>query len=723
MDEISTPDYEFEGFRLDTTLQVLVSPAGEPIPLPSRAFETLRCLVERAGELVERPALMKAVWPRAVVEDNNLTQCILTLRRAFGEEAGERRFILTVPGRGFKFVAPVRVVARMRQRSVATPPPPQLDRDVPEPAPAPPAATPAAARQTDQHRGRRHRMAIAVALSLVVAIALAAWLVLRVAPAPTSPAEYAPLTDVTDSATAPALSPDGHFLAFIRGGTPFLSSGQVWLKQLPDGELVQLTHATGPIFAPTFTADGTRLAYTAIANSSSWDTWTVPITGGEPTRLLPNASGLTFIGPHEVMYSEFKTGIHLGIVTSRDDRSGHRDIYLPSHERAMAHYAHLSPDRKSVLVVEMGRSADWQRCRLVPFDGSSPGGPVGPSGACLSAAWSPDGKWMYFAAYSDHHSHLWRQPFPDGVPQQLTFGPTDEETVAASPDGRSLLTSLGQARSELWLHDASGERALTTEGAVSAPWLSADARRVYFLTVRSSLDPWSLARLDIASGRREAMLDGFAVDGYEISHDERQVVFTTTRGGVSEIWIASLDRHEPPRLLVRGGDEVAFDHEGRVYFRHLGESANYLHRVRLDGQGEERVLDAPIIEFNAVSPDGNWVVVDLPFAGTLAGAFLAPVHGGAPRLITDGWWPSRWSRDGKMLYLEVGEGENSKREGRTAVLPFGADGSSIDFARAASAASTLIPHAEQELSIGSDPSEYVYVRRENRRNIYRIPVH
>ncbi|HXP66615.1 MAG TPA: transcriptional regulator, partial [Steroidobacteraceae bacterium] len=110
MDQSSTPSYEFAGFRLDTVQQVLSSPAGEPIALPSRAFETLRYLVERAGELVEKSTLMKAVWPRAMVEENNLNQCIFTLRRVLGEAAGERRFILTVPGRGFKFVAAVTVI-------------------------------------------------------------------------------------------------------------------------------------------------------------------------------------------------------------------------------------------------------------------------------------------------------------------------------------------------------------------------------------------------------------------------------------------------------------------------------------------------------------------------------------------------------------------------------------------------------------------------------------
>jgi TolB-like protein/DNA-binding winged helix-turn-helix (wHTH) protein/tetratricopeptide (TPR) repeat protein len=114
MDETSSPDYEFGGFRLDTTLHSLVGPSGQPIALQSRAFATLRYLVERAGELVEKQSLMQAVWPKVVVEENNLSQCIVALRKALGETADERRFILTVPGRGYKFVAPVRVVQHER---------------------------------------------------------------------------------------------------------------------------------------------------------------------------------------------------------------------------------------------------------------------------------------------------------------------------------------------------------------------------------------------------------------------------------------------------------------------------------------------------------------------------------------------------------------------------------------------------------------------------------
>jgi len=511
MDQTSTPNYEFEGFRLDTILQVLLAPTGKPVPLPSRAFETLRYLVERSGELVEKSSLMKAVWPRAVVEENNLSQCIFTLRKVLGEAAGERRFILTIPGRGYKFVAPVTVVPNGKYETHAKAD--SLARQLEPAATLPDPAVHDAANDFVRARQRRPWVITAVAFATIVAIAAAMLLINSRRRPITSAAEYQALTDVADIATAPALSPDGRLLAFIKGDGPFLSAGQIWLKLLPDGEPVQLTHSSGLIFAPAFTPNGTHVAYTLIDQrpGSTWDTWTVAITGGESTRLLPNASGLSYIGSHAVMYSEFKTGLHLGIVSSLDDRSQHREIYLPDHERGMAHYSYLSPDRKAVLIAEMDRTANW-RCRLVPFDGSSPGILVGPTGTCISAAWSPSGKWMYFSVQIAGHSHLWRQLYPDGTPEQITFGPADEETVFCAPDGRSLLTSLGREQSAIWLHDANSERLLTTESYAFSPWLSADAHRVYFLSARSSTEPSALWRLDAASGRKESLLAGFAIN-------------------------------------------------------------------------------------------------------------------------------------------------------------------------------------------------------------------
>ena len=77
------------------------------MPLNSRAMEALLLLVAGAGELVTKKQLLEGVWPSAVVEDNNINQCILAIRKALGENAGSNRFIMTVTGRGYRFVAPV----------------------------------------------------------------------------------------------------------------------------------------------------------------------------------------------------------------------------------------------------------------------------------------------------------------------------------------------------------------------------------------------------------------------------------------------------------------------------------------------------------------------------------------------------------------------------------------------------------------------------------------
>jgi DNA-binding winged helix-turn-helix (wHTH) protein len=100
--------YLFDGFQLDVTRRQLVSAGGLVQPLNSRAMEALLLLVANAGQVLDRRRLMQAVWPDTIVEDNNLNQCILAIRKALGEVAGDNRYVMTVQGRGFCFVCPVR---------------------------------------------------------------------------------------------------------------------------------------------------------------------------------------------------------------------------------------------------------------------------------------------------------------------------------------------------------------------------------------------------------------------------------------------------------------------------------------------------------------------------------------------------------------------------------------------------------------------------------------
>jgi len=99
--------YEFGDFRLDPGKRLLIGSNGKPISLSPKAYDTLAYLLERPGTVVHKDELMQAIWPDTAVEENNLTQNISMLRRVLGEERGEHRYIATVPGRGYQFVAGV----------------------------------------------------------------------------------------------------------------------------------------------------------------------------------------------------------------------------------------------------------------------------------------------------------------------------------------------------------------------------------------------------------------------------------------------------------------------------------------------------------------------------------------------------------------------------------------------------------------------------------------
>ena len=102
--------FEFSGFRLDANQRLLFDAEGEPLALTSRAFDTLLFMIEHPGELLDRETMMRSIWPGTIVEENNLSQCIVALRRTLGESPEDHKFIVTVPGRGYRFVAPVRAL-------------------------------------------------------------------------------------------------------------------------------------------------------------------------------------------------------------------------------------------------------------------------------------------------------------------------------------------------------------------------------------------------------------------------------------------------------------------------------------------------------------------------------------------------------------------------------------------------------------------------------------
>lgn len=104
--------YEFGDFHLDANRRVIQRPAGgRRLVLQPRVFEAALYFVRHPGQLLSKERLLDELWPGMVVEENCLAQVVSMLRRALGEDRGENRYIVTVPRRGYRFVAAVACVA------------------------------------------------------------------------------------------------------------------------------------------------------------------------------------------------------------------------------------------------------------------------------------------------------------------------------------------------------------------------------------------------------------------------------------------------------------------------------------------------------------------------------------------------------------------------------------------------------------------------------------
>ena len=142
--------------------------------------------------------------------------------------------------------------------------------------------------------------------------------------------------------------------------------------------------------------------------------------------------------------------------------------------------------------------------------------------------------------------------FPDGQPEQITSGPTEEEGIAMDPDGGSFITSVGLRQRTVSIRDVHGEHQISVEGYAYLPKFSPDGKKLYYRILKGGTSPFlgpsELWVADLASGHNEPLLPGLGVTSYNLSHDGRRVVFSAVDAdGKSHIWLASTDRRSPPR--------------------------------------------------------------------------------------------------------------------------------------------------------------------------------
>ena len=528
---------------------------------------------------------------------------------------------------------------------------------------------------------RRWLVPASAAAALIIAV-IVSWASRQPAPGTPVEREFRQLTHFADSATSPALSSDGRMLTFIRGPSTFSGRGEIYVKALPDGEPIQLTSDKMRKMSPAFSPDRQTIVYSVTRSEFVWDTWTVPARGGVAREWIRNASGLTWFPKGPLLFSEITNGLHMQVIAADEQRNGARLVYSPGSQQGMAHRTNVSPDGASALVVEMD-DGNWLPCRLVPSSGKSPGRRVGPDGPCTSAAWSPDGRWMYFSSSAKDQSHIWRQQFPEGTPEQLTFGPTEEDGVAVDPDGRSLLTSAGTRLSSVWIRDRRGEREISREGYAFIPNLpngspsqplTPNTRLVVYLVRQGAVRfagvserAGELWATDVETGGHRAILPGRQVIGYDISRDGTQVVFAALeKDGSARLWLARLDGSgEARRLTDVEADSPRFDREGNIFYRATENGLHFIHYLR-EGRAPEKAVQQPVLFFMSTSPAGDWLIGRIQSPQQQGGHHFVAAFpaGGGPLVRLCNGCGVDWTPNGRYLVLRFGPEDDPDDDGR-----------------------------------------------------------
>src|SRR5262245_61646272 len=247
--------YEFGPFRLDPSERILLQ-NGEPLSLTPKAFDLLVVLVQGRGRLLDKGALMAAVWPETAVEESNLTHHISVLRKVLGKGEGGRPYIETVPRRGYRFVAGVREAgADAAEKTSESPPAAAL---------------------------RRRQPGLGLALAAVAAgvAGFLGWRYLSYRSPQSDAASHSilPVTSSPGLEFDPAFSPDGKLVAYCWGGERS-ENYDIYVKPIDGGAPLRLTSDPATERSPAWSPDGRTIAFLRLSGGGS-GIFTVPALGG-----------------------------------------------------------------------------------------------------------------------------------------------------------------------------------------------------------------------------------------------------------------------------------------------------------------------------------------------------------------------------------------------------------------------------------------------------------
>lgn len=634
------PVVYFGTFRLDIADGMLTRD-GQEVRLPPRALAILQHLVERAGLVVSKQALMDAAWKDAHVSETSLTEAVGLVRQALGDDSQKPEYIQTVHRRGYRFIAPI-------------------SRDAPFAAPHLQVANdPTIAKVSAPDRMRPRSIAgIVVAAMLVVIGARWAWREWRSAPHDrvvranvAFPAEQAPVPSLNAHPVV-ALSPDGERFVYVGGPS---GSPRLFLREMNRFEAVPLAGTEGA-HGPFFSPDGDWVAFFAGGSLRK-----VRVTGEDraaPQVLCATEPGVggAWLSPNEIVFAPNWRGPLMRVAAS----GGRPSVGVAQHQGGayrwpdrlddhtiLATRWRASADDAAVVAISLPSGAEQVIAERATFGRYAPGGYV---------LFLRDGD--LYTVRVDPSTH---RPQGAGAPARVVpavmTGMTGAAQFAISPSGSILYIDDVPERSQRTL-----ARVDERGAAIDLPIPPRAFRYVAVCGDRLAATIFAGGRTDLWTGHlgRAAMTqitrEGSAFEPVW-SPDCRTLDFSWNRTGVANIYTMPIESGAAPRVLFESSFSSApgsWSADGRwlAYTeRHPETSGDVWLWDR--GTGHRRpIVATPGTELlPTLSPDGQYVAYESNASGVFE-VEVASIETGARVQVSvrGGTWPS-WSADGRELFF------------------------------------------------------------------------
>ena len=622
MIEESRQVYEFDEFRLDVAKRQLLR-EGEVVPLYSKAFDLLLLLVESRGRDLGKDEILERVWPGQVLEESNLTVNISAVRRALGERAAQPRFLVTIPGRGYRFVANVNdvsdalptVVIQTETISQVT-----IEEDDERNPSGIDSAVQPELLKGHARAGRRGRTFMAGGfIAVFIAIIGMGTYLWRRNNRPHFPYQSISIKRLTTNGlvSMATVSPDGKLFVYT---IPEGDRESLWLGHIDGGEPIQIRAPADTAYLQLRFAPNGDSIYFVAREPQKLVLYRMPVFGGAPEKLVDNLGGLTF-GPNgRIAFLRYDATRKLSLLLDTAATGG------PEHELAVLpadaawHGPAWSPNGAHIAVVATPKP-DSDQLYLVDVASQSTRPLTSRNWRKLDGiTWLKDGSGMVFVAVEKNslYAQLWFVSFPGGEVQPVFSDLNNYNYATSVADDNSLLALQGSNQSNIWVAPAANL------GAAKQVTFSSPGRN----------DGW---------GGLIWLTDG-------------RIAHTADDGAGTSIWIMNADGNKTRQLIPSGGvnNYPSITADGRLLVFQSNRSGHFaVWRSDLDGMNMAQVTGDDTAAQPYVSPDGKYIIYISNY-DSLGALWRISVSGGQPVRLTNGGtgW-AQISPDSKSIVCEM----------------------------------------------------------------------